>query len=62
MNWLILSLMIAVLGWNAYGIYEVGTDQASKMQWFVTIAMLVFVVFRFIRMMVGDRDNWPESE
>lgn len=47
----VLLLMIGALGFNAYGILQVGPANASSMQWAATGIMLVFVVIRVFQMM-----------
>lgn len=49
-NGLILILMIGVLIFNAYGIMQVGIDNASTMQWAATGLMAVFVAIRLFQM------------
>ncbi len=50
MDFVFLAIMIAVLGYNTYGIMQVGIERASTMQWVATVVMVVFVVLRIIRM------------
>jgi hypothetical protein len=47
--------MIAVLAYNAYGIMKVGVERADTMQWIAALVMLVFVVWRIIRMASARR-------
>jgi len=44
MNTLSFILMFAVMIWNFYGIFQVGVENASTVQWILSGVMLAFVV------------------
>ncbi len=54
MNTLSFILMFAVMIWNFYGIYQVGIENASTVQWIISGAMVLFVVRGIYQRMQGD--------
>jgi len=53
MDFAILAVMIGCAIYNVYGIIQVGPDNASGMQWGVSVIMIVLVVARIFRMTAG---------
>ena len=37
-------IMLGVMVWNFYGIFQVGVDNATPLQWGLALLMLAFVV------------------
>ena len=44
MNTVSFILMFAVMIWNFYGIFQVGIENASMLQWILAGLMTVFVI------------------
>lgn len=62
MDFVILFVMIAVLGWNTFELYQVGFQYASPQQWGITLIMVFFVAFRIFRMLRARGAIWPKSD
>jgi len=54
LNFWVLMLAIAVLGWNVYTILTVGIANATTLQW-VYVGVMVFIVIRRVFVMYLDK-------